>query len=137
MGNDGTFSAPHTVALTKGKETTVTVGARARSTGAHSALLRVDDPLTPGVDKLVPVTVVAAADPAKPSYAVSAKGAVDRNQTRSVFVTVPEGAAALKVDLSGVVGDSQTRFLAVDPQGMPVDDSAVSRCYTHFSDTAD
>ncbi|MFB8267020.1 S8 family serine peptidase [Streptomyces sp. NPDC055955] len=137
VGNDGTFSAPHTVLLTKGKETTVTVQARARSAGAHSALLRVDDPLTPGVDQLVPVTVVVAADPAKPSYAVSAKGSVDRNGTRSVFMTVPEGAAALKVDLSGVEGDSQTRFLAVDPQGMPVEDSAVSRCYTHFSDPAD
>ncbi|WP_326671479.1 S8 family serine peptidase [Streptomyces sp. NBC_01257] len=134
LGNDGTFSAPPVVLLGKGRATTVTVRARTGSTGAHSALLRVDDPATPGVDKLVPVTVVAAADPAKSSYTISAKGSVDRNQTRSVFVSVAEGASALKVDLSGIAGDSQTRFLAIDPQGMPVDATAVSLCYTHFSD---
>ncbi|WP_073967736.1 S8 family serine peptidase [Streptomyces sp. CB02460] len=137
LGNDGTFSTPRTVRLDRGRATSVTVRARAKSAGAHSALLRVDDPATPGVDRLAPVTVVAAADPAKPSYAVSTGGAVDRNATRSFFVSVPEGAAALKVDLSGVARDSQTRFLAVDPQGMPVEDTAVSRCYTHFSDEAD
>ena len=137
LGNDGTFSAPRTVRLDQDRPTGITVRAQAESTGAHSALLRVDDPATPGVDRLVPVTVVAAADPAEPSYAVSASGTVDRNATRSFFVSVPKGAAALKVDLSGVAGDSQTRFLAIDPQGMPVEDTAVSRCYTHFSDEAD
>ncbi|MGC4950597.1 S8 family serine peptidase [Streptomyces sp. DT224] len=137
VGNDGTFSAPRTVELTEGRATGITVRAQAKSAGAHSALLRVDDPVTPGVDRLVPVTVVAAADPAEPSYAVSTAGSVDRNATRSFFVSVPKGAAALKVDLSGVAGDSQTRFLAIDPQGMPVEDTAVSRCYTHFSDEAD
>ncbi|MGQ4490612.1 S8 family serine peptidase [Streptomyces sp. SAS_281] len=137
VGNDGTFSAPRTVELDQGRATGIAVRARAESAGAHSALLRVDDPATPGVDRLVPVTVVAAADPAKPSYAVSTAGAVDRNATRSFFVSVPEGAAALKVDLSGVARDSQTRFLAVDPQGMPVEDTAVGRCYANFSDEAD
>ncbi|MEV5604184.1 S8 family serine peptidase [Streptomyces sp. NPDC052299] len=137
VGNDGTFSAPGTVKLDRDRATAVTVRAQAKSTGAHSALLRVDDPATPGVDRIVPVTVVAAADPAKPSYAVSTAGTVDRNATRSFFVSVPQGAAALKVDLSGVAEDSQARFLAVDPQGMPVEDTAVSRCYTNFSDEKD
>ncbi|MEV0095431.1 S8 family serine peptidase [Streptomyces sp. NPDC050738] len=137
LGNDGTFSAPRSVRLSEGKATTISIRAQAKSTGAHSALLRVDDPATPGVDRLVPVTVVAAAAPAKPSYAVSDKGSVDRNGTRSVFVAVPEGSAALKVDLSGVADDSQTRFLAIDPQGKPVEDTAVSRCFTHFSDAED
>ncbi|MGC5399837.1 S8 family serine peptidase [Streptomyces sp. DT20] len=135
LGNDGTFRAPRSVSLDRGGEATISIRAQSGTAGAHSALLRVDDPATPGVDRLVPVTVVAAAAPAKPSYAVSAKGSVDRNGTRSVFVAVPEGAAALKVDLSGVAGDSQTRFLAVDPQGKPVEDTAADRCYTHFSDT--
>ncbi|MFD4227462.1 S8 family serine peptidase [Streptomyces sp. NPDC058545] len=137
VGNDGTFSAPHRIHVAKGSATTVTVRARAKDTGAHSALLRVDDPATPGVDRIVPVTVVAAADPAKPSYTVSDRNRVQRNATRSVFVAVPEGAAALRVDLEGIAGDSQTRFLAIDPQGKPVEDTAVSRCYTHYSDTAD
>lgn len=137
LGNDGTFRAPRTVTLTEGRATRISIVAQAKSSGAHSALLRVDDPATSGVDRLVPVTVVAADDPAKPSYAVSAKGTVDRNATRSLFVAVPEGAAALDVDLSGIAEGSQTRFLAVDPQGMPVDNSAVSRCYTNLSDPKD
>ncbi|MFJ8881851.1 S8 family serine peptidase [Streptomyces sp. NPDC102402] len=134
LGNDGTFSAPRTVKLDEGRPTRIEVRARTGSTGAHSALLRVDDPATAGVDRLVPVTVVAATDPAKPSYAVSGKGTLDRNETRSLFVAVPKGAAALEVDLSGIAKGSQTRFLAVDPQGMPVDGTTSSRCFTNFSD---
>ncbi|MEU9361636.1 S8 family serine peptidase [Streptomyces sp. NPDC048301] len=134
VGNDGTFGAPRTVKLAEGRPATVTIRANAKSEGAHSALLRVDDPATTGIDRLVPVTVVAAAEPAKPSYAVSDKGSVERNATRSVFVTVPEGAAVLDAELSGIAKDSQTRFLAIDPQGMPVEDTATSRCYTNFSD---
>ncbi|WP_264302794.1 S8 family serine peptidase [Streptomyces poriferorum] len=137
LGNDGTFSAPRTVRLTEGAATTISVRARANSTGAHSALLRVDDPATPGVDRLVPVTVVVADDPAKPSYAVSGTGRVDRGATRSLFVSVPEGAAALDVDLSGLAETGQSRFLAVDPQGMPVDNPAAGRCYSDFSDPKD
>lgn len=137
LGNDGTFSAPKSVTMTGGKAATVTVRALARSTGAHSALLRVDDPRTAGVDLFVPVTVVVGDNPAKPSYGVSGKGSVDRGATRSVFVTVPEGAAALRVGLDGVADSSQTRFLAIDPQGMPVEDTAAGRCFTHYSDTTD
>ena len=137
LGNDGTFDAPRSVRLAEGRPTEVTVRAHAKSAGAHSALLRVDDPATPGIDRLVPVTVVAAAAPAKPSYAVSDKGAVDRNATRSVFVAVPEGAAALTVGLSGVAEGSQTRFLAIDPQGKPAEDTGVARCYTNYSDAKD
>ena len=38
---------------------TIRITARPRSAGAHSAILRVDDPATKGIDQLVPVTVVA------------------------------------------------------------------------------
>ncbi|MFF7363594.1 S8 family serine peptidase [Streptomyces sp. NPDC008125] len=137
VGDDGTFDAPRSVRLTEGRASVVTVRAHARSVGAHSALLRVDDPATPGVDRLVPVTVVVAAEPAKPSYAVSDRGSVDRNATRSVFVSVPEGAASLKAGLSGIADGSQTRFLAIDPQGMPAEDTVAARCYTDYSDTED
>ncbi|WP_338693800.1 S8 family serine peptidase [Streptomyces sp. Q6] len=137
LGNDGTFTAPKKVRLTAGEPATVAVRALARSAGAHSALLRVDDPDTAGVDRYVPVTVVIGDTPDRPSYAVSGAGSVDRNATRSVFVTVPEGAAAVTVDLSRVADGSQTRFLAVDPQGMPVEDTGAGRCYTHYSDTDD
>ncbi|MFG3136626.1 hypothetical protein ACGFZA_10430 [Streptomyces sp. NPDC048211] len=134
LGNDGTFDAPERVTLKQGDTTTVAVRARARTTGAHSAVLRVDDPATPGVDRMVLVTVVVAELPGSPAYRVAASGDAVRNRTRSMFVTVPKGASAVRVDLSRIAEGSQTRFLAVDPQGMPADDTGAGRCYTHYSD---
>ncbi|MEV6108987.1 S8 family serine peptidase [Streptomyces sp. NPDC051940] len=134
-GNDGTFSVPSSVTLKPGA--TVTVRAQAKTTGAHSAVLRIDDPATPGTDKMVLVTVVAAANPQAPAYNATMSGESVRNRTQSLFVAVPEGAAAVKVNLSGLAEGSQTRVLAIDPQGMPADDTAVSRCYANYSDAED
>ncbi|MFI6647630.1 S8 family serine peptidase [Streptomyces sp. NPDC050529] len=134
LGNDGTFDAPERVRLNPDESTVVPVRARARTTGAHSAVLRVDDPATPGIDRMILVTVVVADRPASPSYRVTASGEAVRNRTRSLFVSVPKGATAVRLDLSRVAEGSQTRFLAVDPQGMPADDTAAGRCYTHYSD---
>ncbi|WP_063762278.1 S8 family serine peptidase [Streptomyces sp. NRRL F-5123] len=137
LGDDGTFSAPSLVHLARGSATPVAVRALPRSTGAHSAVLRVDDLGTPGVDKLVLVTVVAADGPAAPSFGAERRGVVARNGTDSLFVAVPAGAQAVAVGLSGLAEGSQTRFLAVDPQGKPVEDTAAARCYANYSDPAD
>jgi uncharacterized membrane protein len=110
------------------------VRALPRTSGAHSAILRVDDPSTPGVDKLVLATVVAASAPTAPADSVTQHGTVARNDTRSLFVTVPAGTQALRVDLSGLAKGSQTRFIATDPQGLPVDGNATSDCYANYSD---
>ncbi|MFI1093816.1 S8 family serine peptidase [Streptomyces sp. NPDC020917] len=137
LGNDGTFTAPSRVDVRPGQATAIAVRALPRTGGAHSAVLRVDDPATPGVDKLVLVTVVAADDPAAPSYGAAQSGRIDRNAAASLFVAVPAGAQAVKVDLSGLADGSQTRFLAIDPQGKPVEDTAASRCYAAYSDPQD
>ncbi|MGW5003574.1 S8 family serine peptidase [Streptomyces hydrogenans] len=128
LGNDGTFHAPDTILLGKGKPAMVKVTARPKSTGAHSAVLRVDDPATPGHDRMILVTIIAAESPERPRYTVSDRGEVDRGNAESVFVSVPTGAAALTAELSGLADGSRTRFLAIDPQGMPVD-STDSDCY--------
>ncbi|MFF8408894.1 S8 family serine peptidase [Streptomyces omiyaensis] len=134
LGDDGVFTAPALVRLKQGEPTTVTVRAAPRHTGAHSAVLRVDDLGTPGVDRMVLVTVVAADRPKAPGHTAVMAGDVIRNRTRSLFVAVPQGAAAIRVDLTRIAEGSQTRFLAVDPQGKPAEDTAASRCYTHHSD---
>ncbi|WP_328460290.1 S8 family serine peptidase [Streptomyces sp. NBC_00448] len=136
LGNDGTFSAPSLLHLKQGRAASVAVRALPRTAGAHSAVLRVDDPATPGVDKLVLVTVVATTDPVAPSFGAAQRGEVDRNGSASMFVAVPAGAQVLKVDLSGLAKDSQTRFLAIDPQGEPVEGNAASDCYAGYSDPA-
>ncbi|MGZ4782367.1 MAG: S8 family serine peptidase [Oryzihumus sp.] len=133
VGNDGTFTAPRTVVLPLNKPTTVTVTARPGA-GAHSAILQVNDPATPTVDHEVLATVVAPTTLASPSFASTTSTTVQRNLTNSVFVTVPAGAKALQVNLSGIATGSQTRFIAFNPYGVPVEDTSSLGCYTNFSD---
>src|SRR6478672_2001185 len=135
VGNDGTFTAPRTVVLPLNKPTTVTVTARPGA-GAHSAILQVNDPATPTVDDLVLATVIAPTTLASPSFTTTSPSSVERNRTNSVFVTVPEGAKALQVNLSGIATGSQTRFIAFNPYGVPVENTSSLGCYTNFSDAS-
>jgi subtilisin family serine protease len=135
LGNDGTFSAPKQVVLPLNRTVNVSVQAKP-SAGMHSAVLRVDDPATSTVDFEVMNAVVAASQPARPSYTVGTEGSVDRNSTTSFFVTVPPGAAALQVNLSGIATGSQTRWIAIDPFGVRQDNNSSTFCYTNLSNPA-
>ncbi|WP_433688195.1 S8 family serine peptidase [Micromonospora carbonacea] len=135
-GNDGTFSAQKQVWLPLNKTLTIPVKAKPKTAGAHGALLVIDDPATSVVDFEVSTVVVAATDVAKPAYSFSAEGSVERNSSTSYFVTVPPGAGAIQVNLSGIATGSQTRFIAVNPYGVPVDSTVSTACYTNFSDAA-
>ncbi|MFV0129878.1 S8 family serine peptidase [Streptomyces sp. HMX112] len=133
--NDGTFDlpGPGAVVLPLNKPVTVKVTAKALSAGAHSAILEADDVRTEGVDKQILTTVVAAKELAKPSYAFATTGSVQRNSSKSYFVTVPQGAKSLEVTLGGLKGQSQTRFISVHPYGVAVEDTASSVCYPNYN----
>jgi hypothetical protein len=135
LGNDGTFSAPRSVGLPLNKTVSITVNARP-SAGAHGAILQVDDPATSVVDFEVLNTVVVSNDVKKPNYSFSTTGEVDRNSHQTYFVTVPPGAAALQVNLSGIATGSQTRFITFNPHGVRQEDNSSPFCYTNFSDPA-
>ncbi|RKN22080.1 serine protease [Micromonospora musae] len=135
-GNDGTFSAVKSVILPLNKTVTVGITAKPRSSGAHGTIVTVDDPKTSVIDFEVSAVVVASNDVTKPSFSFSAEGSVQRNNFTSYFVTVPAGAGALQVNLSGIATGSQTRFIAINPYGVPVDPTASTACYTNFSDAA-
>ena len=132
-GNDGTFSAPSAVTLGTGEASSIAVTATPTTPGLHSAILRIDDKSTTGIDLLVPVTVVVADQQAAPTHAVVKTGSVRRGTSTSFFVPVPEGVANVQLALEGV-GDGQVRVTAIDPTGMPVDSNASNRCYTNYSD---
>lgn len=134
VGNDGTFSAPSEIALARGKATTLPVKATTTSVGAHSAIVEIDDPATPVVDHRVMVTVVQSRDLKAPTFSSTSSSSVIRNRSKSYFVTVPEGAKALQVNLSGIATRSQTRFIAINPYGVPVESSSSLVCYTDYSD---
>jgi subtilisin family serine protease len=133
-GNDGTFTAPKTVSLPLNKTVTVAVTAKPATSGAHGAIMTIDDPATSVIDFEVSTVVVASNDVKKPDYSFSAEGSVDRNGFTSYFVTVPPGAGALQVNLSGIATGSQTRFIAFNPYGVPVESTSSLACYTNFSD---
>ncbi|MEV6420437.1 S8 family serine peptidase [Streptomyces sp. NPDC051662] len=115
---------------------TVTVQARPGSAGVHSAILEVDDRRTEGVDKQVLTTVVVSKELAKPAYAFSASDSVQRNASKSYFVTVPAGAKTLEVALGGLAKDSQTRFIAISPYGVQMENSSTIFCYPNYPNPA-
>lgn len=134
IGNDGTYQAPAKVVLPLRTAVTISVTATPLD-GAHSAILRIDDPATATVDAEMLSTVIAASEINEPpSYGRTLDGSVDRNEATSVFVNVPAGVEALKLALGGIEEGSQTRFLAADPQGLPVDNNSGLACYTNYSD---
>ncbi|MGP3772188.1 S8 family serine peptidase [Streptomyces sp. SDT5-1] len=120
-----------TVSLPLNKPVTVKVQAKPSAAGLRSAILRVDDPKTEGVDQQIMATVVVAS-PVK--YTFSAKGSVQRNSVKSYFVTVPEGATSLEVRMGGLAAKSQTRFVSIHPYGVPVDSTSTPDCYPNYGD---
>ncbi|MFG3048791.1 S8 family serine peptidase [Streptomyces sp. NPDC048241] len=119
------------VKLPLNQPVTIKVEAAPKSAGLKSAILRVDDPLTVGVDKQILSTVVVASPV---DYTRSVSGSVQRNSTRSYFLTVPEGAKSLEVAIGGLKSGSQTRFIAIHPYGTPVDNTGTPYCYNNYLD---
>ncbi|MER7969308.1 S8 family serine peptidase [Streptomyces sp. NPDC096080] len=110
---------------------TVKVQANPRSAGLKSAILELDDPKTEGLDRQILTTVVVS-EPVK--YTYSASDTVQRNSSQSYFVTVPEGATSLEVAIGGLKDKSQTRFIAIHPYGVPVDNTSTPYCYNNYLD---
>ncbi|MFE6297555.1 S8 family serine peptidase [Streptomyces sp. NPDC057866] len=133
--NDGTFRilGDDEIDLPLNKPVTVKLEARPKTAGVHSVLLEADDERTEGVDKQILATSVVASDLAAPGYGFSAAGSVQRNSTKSYFVTVPKGATSLEVRIGGLKEKSQTRFIAIHPYGVPVDPTATTGCYPHYN----
>jgi subtilisin family serine protease len=134
-GDKGAFSSAPFVALPLNKTVQVPVRVTA-ARGVTSGLLKVDDPFTPAVDFEVLNTVVTGVAAKAPSYANTFSGSIDRNSTTSFFVTVPADATSLQVDLGGLAAGSQTRWIAINPYGVPVEPTSSLSCYTNYSDPA-
>ncbi|GAA2685044.1 MULTISPECIES: S8 family serine peptidase [Actinosynnema] len=131
-GNDGTFSSGTRITLPLNKPVQLAVKVKPKSVGVHSAVLEIDNSSTAGVDAMTLNTVFAADEfTAKGSYQVTRTGDLPRNQSQSFFVKVPEGASALKVDMTagGDPGKGQVRFLRFDPYGVPFDTTSSTNCY--------
>ncbi len=130
VGNDGTFSSAGSIALPKGAGVAFNVGINPSAVGAHSAILRLDDPSTAGIDyQTMNTVIVPDVFVAEDSYTVVKTGTIDRAQTLHYFFEVPAGTPAFKVDLAAPDGVGHIRFLRWHPWGVGIDSNAVSNCY--------
>lgn len=132
LGNDGTFTSAPSVALPRGASVSYPVTVNP-ALGAHSAILRLDDPATVGIDYQAMNTVIAADQlEAGNNFTVTKSGTIDRAQAAHYFFNVPEGAPAFKVDMTGggaAAGAGQIRFLRWTPWGLGFESNSVSNCY--------
>ncbi|WP_028806521.1 S8 family serine peptidase [Streptomyces sp. 303MFCol5.2] len=119
------------VKLSLNKPVTVKIQAQPKAAGIASAILEVDDPKTEGLDKQILNTVVVSTPV---NYTFHASKTVQRNSSQSYFLTVPEGAQAFEVAISGLKDKSQTRFISIHPYGVAVEDSSTIYCYNNYLD---
>jgi subtilisin family serine protease len=133
VGNDGTFGSPTSITLARNQPTALSVTVNAATPGAHSAILRLDDPATAGIDYSTLNTVIKPVDDfVGPSFARTVTGDIDIAQQEHYFFRVPANTPAFKVDMTGgseAAGTGQMRFLRWTPWGLPADSNAVSNCY--------
>jgi subtilisin family serine protease len=131
VGNDGTFDSQKWVLLPLNKTVEITVKAKP-SAGVHSAIMRIDDLVTPLVNDFEILNTVVASNPlAGPSFSFSTTSSVQRNSFKSYFVTVPAGTPALQVNLSGLAAGSHTRWIAINPYGVEVENTSSLNCYAN------
>ena len=116
LGNDGTFSSPSTVRLPLARSVELKVKVAPRTSGIHSAILRVMnvDGLTPTHEMLATVIAAERFGPGN-GYSISREGQVPWLGTRSWFVEVPKGAGSLNIDVKAPAGP--VRLFVYDPAG--------------------
>ena len=134
VGNDGTFGLEESsITLPKGSPQELEVSIDPQGYGAHSAILNLDDPSSPGIEYQTLNTVVVPREFSAPGYSHTISGSVARNQALSYFFKVEPGTPAFKVDFSGpsaTPGTGQARFLRFHPFGVGIDSNTSTVCYS-------
>jgi hypothetical protein len=131
VDNDGTFSSASSISLPKNVPVNLAVTVSPATSGAHSALLNLDDPSSAGIEYQTMNTVIAADQFSAPDYSVTKTDSLGPGQFKSYFFNVPPGTPAFKVDMTGggPAGAGAIRFLRWHPYGVGIDSNAVSNCY--------
>jgi Subtilase family/Bacterial pre-peptidase C-terminal domain len=123
VGNDGTFSSAGSISLPRGTPVNLPVTINAATVGIHSALLRLNDPSTAGIDyETMNVIVAANQFNVANNFSVTSSGSADRPDMATFFYNVPPNTPAFKVDVTDVNG--RVRVWRDSPQGLPIDSPA-------------
>lgn len=128
-GNDGTFATQASVVLPLNQPVAVDVRVVPAQPGVHSAILRIDDPSTTGIDHQVLNTVVAVADfTAAGNYALTYPGSADRPDSSTFFFRVPPGTPAFIAaeTITNTGNDGRVRLMRFHPYGIGLDNSTAA-----------
>jgi hypothetical protein len=131
LGNDGTFSSPASLTIPANGSATLTVHIGPVTSGIHSAILRLDDAASAGVEYEVLNTVVAAEQFSGPSFSITKSGTPDRADKKSFFVNVAEGTPVLQ--LSETITAGRTKLDVIDPFGVPLVKKLPCGCVEDFT----
>jgi hypothetical protein len=134
LGNDGTFSpTAGSIALPKGSPVNLVVNVNPTTAGVHSAILRLNDPGSPGIEYQTMNTVIAPLTFSEPDFSRTITSDIARGQSKHYFFQVPANTPAFKVDISSPndfgAGGGVIRFLRWHPWGLGIDSNAASNCY--------
>ena len=123
---DGAFKSAGSISLARNVPTNLTVNITALAAGVHSAILKVDDPSTAGVDYEVMNTIIVAEEfNAANNFTVTKNSQADRaDVNQSFYFFVPANTPALKVDLTNGT-TSRLRMLRYHPYGVGIGDDAL------------
>jgi subtilisin family serine protease len=124
LGNDGSFALPAgqtTLSFANKGSATLAIGVTPRaSSGVSSAILRLDDPTTPGIEYATMNTVITSI-PLSPSnsYKATVAGSARRFEAGQpkAFFDVPADTTALRMTLTVING--RVNATAVHPYGLP------------------
>jgi len=116
LGNDGTFSSPSTLTIPANGSANLAVHIAPAGSGIHSAIVRLDDPASAGIEYAALNTVVVA-DQFPSTYQITKSAAVARADKQSFFINVAPGTSALRLDESITAG--RTKLDITDPFGVP------------------
>src|SRR5262249_54093668 len=99
-GNDGTFSAPSSVALPLNTTVAVPVTIAVRAAGAHSALLDLHDPATDANVFRTQATIVASESFGATRAPLRIAGVLPLLRQRAHYIQVPDGAESIAIELA-------------------------------------
>jgi hypothetical protein len=123
---DRAFSSAGSISVARNASANLTVNIASLAAGIHSAILKVDDPSTTGVDyEVMNVVVAAERFDAGNNFSVTSNAQVDRaDVNQSFFFFVPANTPAFKVDLTNG-STSRLRMLRYHPYGVGIGDDAL------------
>lgn len=110
-GNDGSFSTASSIRLPFGKQVFLPLTVSLRTPGVHSAIVNLHDSRTNAVVFRAAATIVASERFDPPDRTVRFAGALTTMRTEAHFVSVPEHAAALSVELEVLRGSVTATLL--------------------------